>query len=92
MFFCRGFTAGLNLRKWDDNKERAWTMQRIYLSEENKKIAGICGGIGEDFDIDPILVRLGFIFMALATGIIPLVVTYLVAWLILMQEILMEVI
>ena len=55
-------------------------MKRIYLSKENKKITGLCGGIGEAYDADPVLVRLGFIFMALATGIIPLVVTYIVAW------------
>ncbi len=57
-------------------------MKRIYRSQEDKKIAGIMGGLGELFDIDPTLVRLLFVFIGLATGIIPLVVAYLVGWII----------
>ena len=57
-------------------------MKRIYRSQEDKKIAGILGGLGELFDIDPTLVRLLFVFIGLATGIIPLVVAYLVGWII----------
>ena len=57
-------------------------MKKIYRSQEDKKIAGILGGLGELFDIDPTLVRLLFVFIGLATGIIPLVVAYLVGWII----------
>jgi phage shock protein PspC (stress-responsive transcriptional regulator) len=34
------------------------------------------------FDIDPTLLRLLFVFIGLATGIIPLIVAYLVGWII----------
>lgn len=61
-------------------------MKRIYLSKENKKIIGLCGGIGESFDVDPVLVRLGVIFMALATAIIPVVATYFIAWFIVPEK------
>ena len=57
-------------------------MKRIYRSQVDKKIAGILGGLGELFDIDPTLLRLLFVFIGLATGIIPLVVAYLVGWII----------
>jgi phage shock protein C len=57
-------------------------MKRIYRSQENKKIAGIMGGLGELFDIDPTLLRLLFVFIGLATGVIPLIVAYLVGWII----------
>ncbi len=57
-------------------------MKRIYRSEEDKKIAGILGGLGELFDIDPTLCRLLFVFIGLATGMIPLAVAYLVGWII----------
>ncbi|HPI32392.1 MAG TPA: PspC domain-containing protein, partial [candidate division Zixibacteria bacterium] len=30
---------------------------RLYRSAENKVIAGVCGGLGEYFDVDPNLVR-----------------------------------
>jgi phage shock protein PspC (stress-responsive transcriptional regulator) len=41
-------------------------------------IAGICGGMGTVYDIDPTLIRLGLVFLGLATGIVPLLVTYVV--------------
>jgi phage shock protein C len=57
-------------------------MKKIYRSQEDKKIAGILGGLGELFDIDPTLLRLVFVFVGLATGIIPLIVAYLIGWII----------
>jgi phage shock protein C len=57
-------------------------MKRIYRSQEDKKIAGILGGLGELFDIDPTLLRLLFVFIGLATGVVPLIVAYLVGWII----------
>jgi len=57
-------------------------MKRIYRSQEDRKIAGILGGLGELFDIDPTLLRLLFVFIGLATGVIPLAVAYLIGWII----------
>lgn len=33
-------------------------MKRLYRSRKNKVIAGVCGGIAEYFDVDPVLIRL----------------------------------
>ena len=35
--------------------------KRLYKSNENKMVCGVCGGIAEYFDIDPTLVRLGWV-------------------------------
>ncbi len=43
-------------------------MKRLYKIEQGKKIAGVCGGIAEDFDIDPTLVRIGWVIGAFAFG------------------------
>lgn len=43
-------------------------MKKLYRSESNRMIAGVCGGIAEYFDIDPTLVRLGFVLFCLAGG------------------------
>ena len=43
-------------------------MKQLYKSNTNKKVAGVCGGIGEYFDIDPTLVRLGFVALSLLAG------------------------
>ncbi len=42
--------------------------KQLYKSSTNKKIAGVCGGIGEYFDIDPTLVRLGFVALSFMFG------------------------
>ena len=55
-------------------------MKRYKRSRKDRKIAGVCGGLGELLDWDPTLIRLAFILLVLPTGIIPLVVVYLVAW------------
>lgn len=57
-------------------------MKRLHLSKTNKKIFGVCGGIGETYDIDPTLIRLIVVFLCLATAIVPIAATYIVAWLI----------
>jgi len=57
-------------------------MKKLYRSQTNKKIAGICGGIGEMFEIDPTLIRLIFVFVGLATGILPIIIAYIVGWII----------
>ena len=43
-------------------------MKKLYRSESNRVIAGVCGGIAEYFEIDPTLVRLGFVIFSLAGG------------------------
>jgi phage shock protein PspC (stress-responsive transcriptional regulator) len=55
-------------------------MKKLYLSETDKKVGGVCGGIGETYDFDPTLIRLIFVFVDLATGIVPLLIAYVVAW------------
>jgi len=57
-------------------------MRKLYISKTDSKIFGVCGGIGEAYDIDPTLVRLIVFFLCLATGVAPLLLTYLAAWII----------
>jgi phage shock protein C len=47
-------------------------------------IAGVCGGLGEYFGIDPTLVRLLFVFAALFAG--PGIVAYLILMLVVPEE------
>lgn len=44
--------------------------KRLCKSDTNKVIAGVCGGIGEYFDIDPLIPRLIFVFTSGATLIV----------------------
>ena len=51
----------------------------MYRSDKNKVLAGVLGGLGEYFEVDPVLLRLVFVFLLLATAILPGVIAYLVA-------------
>ena len=55
------------------------TMKRLYKSRKNKVIAGVFGGIGEYFDIDPVVLRLPWILLVIFTGLIPGIFAYLIA-------------
>jgi len=57
-------------------------MERLYRSRREKKIAGLCGGIAELIDADPTLIRLGLLLLCFVTGVFPVVLTYLIAWMI----------
>ncbi len=57
-------------------------MKHLYLSSTDKKLAGVCGGLGEYFEADPTIIRLATAVIAIITGVIPMVIGYLVAWLI----------
>lgn len=42
-------------------------MKRL-VKTDNKMIFGVCGALGEYFNIDPVLIRIGFVLAALALG------------------------
>lgn len=42
--------------------------KRLRRSNENKVIAGVCGGIAEYFDMDPTLIRLAWILFCALGG------------------------
>ncbi len=44
------------------------TQKRLYRSESDKVIAGVCGGIGNYFGIDPTIIRVIFVLIAFAGG------------------------
>jgi phage shock protein C len=39
--------------------------KKLYRSRQNRWIGGICGGIGEYFDVDPVLIRVAFLLVAI---------------------------
>ena len=53
--------------------------KKLQLSATDKKIAGVCGGIAEYFNIDSLIVRI--VFIALALGGSVGIWIYLLVWL-----------
>ncbi|SHH00346.1 phage shock protein C (PspC) family protein [Anaerosphaera aminiphila DSM 21120] len=55
--------------------------RKLYRSSRDCKIAGVCGGIAEYFDIDPSIVRILWLVLSVFYG--AGVVLYIACWLIL---------
>lgn len=54
-------------------------MKKLYRSRESSVIAGLCGGLGEYFNIDPVIIRILFI----VTGIWGMgILLYVIGWVI----------
>lgn len=54
-------------------------MKKLYRSNQDRKIAGICGGLGEYFGVDPTIFRIIFVIAALPGGV-PGILLYVVLW------------
>jgi phage shock protein PspC (stress-responsive transcriptional regulator) len=60
-------------------------IKRLYRSNEDKMIAGVCAGIAEYFELDPTLVRIGYILMCVFTAFTG-VAAYLILWIVVPQR------
>jgi phage shock protein C len=54
-------------------------VKRLYRSRTNKVFAGICGGLGEYFEVDPVVVRVGWVVVSTVTGVLPGILAYIIA-------------
>lgn len=60
------------------------TARKLYRSRTDRKVAGVCGGLGEYFNVDPTLIRVLFVLAALPGG--PGLVLYIVLALVMPEE------
>ena len=58
--------------------------KKLYRSKKDKMIAGVCGGIAEYFDIDPILARLLGVLFVLSGG--AGIIAYIIAWIVIPEN------
>lgn len=54
-------------------------MKKLYRSSSNKIFAGILGGLGEYFEVDPAILRLLWILVVIFTGVVPGILAYIIA-------------
>src|SRR6185503_14233188 len=54
---------------------------RLVRSRTDKRIAGVCGGLAEYFEVDPTIMRVAWVVVSIVVGAVVFgVVAYLVAW------------
>jgi len=52
----------------------------------NRQIAGVCGGLGEYFDIDPTMVRVVYVLLSIFSAAFPGILVYLLLWLLIPER------
>lgn len=57
-------------------------MKKLYRSKTNKTFTGLLGGIGEYLNIDPVIIRIIFIFLLIVSGVWPAILVYILGWLV----------
>ncbi len=58
--------------------------KKLYRSRTDRKIAGVCGGLAQYFNVDPTVVRIGMIVLALPGG--PSILIYVLLWVVMPEE------
>ncbi|HLS53809.1 MAG TPA: PspC domain-containing protein [Tissierellaceae bacterium] len=61
--------------------------KKLYRSREDRMLAGVCGGIGEYFNIDPTIIRLIWAILSIPTAFFGGVVLYIIAAVIIPEKI-----
>jgi len=56
-------------------------VRKLKRSQTDRRLGGVCGGLGDYFDIDPVVFRLLFVLLCLPGGF-PGLVPYLICWIV----------
>ena len=59
-------------------------VQQLYRSRTHKVLGGVCGGLGEYFGLDPVLVRILTVLMFMLPGVG--ILAYIIAWIIIPER------
>ena len=62
------------------------TVKRLYRSRSERKLVGVCGGIGEYLDVDPTIARVLYLLGTIMTGFFPGIFIYFALALIMPEE------
>ncbi len=57
---------------------------QLARSKSDRMIVGVCGGLANYFNIDPVIVRLVFVVAVLFGGVSPLI--YIILWIVMPEE------
>ena len=60
--------------------------RKLIRSRSDRRIAGVCGGLGEYLGVDTTVVRLIWFFVTFVSGIVPGILVYVLAWIIVPEE------
>lgn len=53
--------------------------RKLYRSRTDRMIWGVLGGLGQYFNVDPVIFRLIYVVLVIATGVMPGILLYIIA-------------
>jgi phage shock protein PspC (stress-responsive transcriptional regulator) len=60
-------------------------LKRLTRPKEGRKLAGVCAGIANYFEVDPVVIRVFWIFLLIPGGL-PGLIPYILCWIIIPEE------
>lgn len=60
--------------------------RRLYRTRKDSMLGGVCGGIANYFDLDPTLVRIGYLLLSVLSAGFPGILVYIILWIVIPQE------
>ena len=61
-------------------------VKKLHRSKKNRVIAGVCGGLAEYLDTDPVLIRVLWVLITIFSGFVLGIIAYLVCWVIIPEK------
>jgi phage shock protein PspC (stress-responsive transcriptional regulator) len=59
--------------------------KRLYRSKTDRMIAGVCGGLAEYFNVDPVIIRIIALILLLPGGL-PGIIPYVILWIVVPEK------
>ena len=60
--------------------------KQLRRSVHNRVIGGVCGGLAEYFDLDPVAVRVGYVLLSVLSTVFPGFLVYVLLWLLIPER------
>lgn len=64
--------------------EQEASVRKIFRSRKDRVIAGVCGGVAEHFNVDPVWVRIGWVLCVFAKGLG--LIAYVLCWILIPEK------
>ena len=61
-------------------------VKHLYRDPNKGLVAGVLAGLGEYLKVDPTVLRVAFLLLTFLTAIVPMVLFYLAAWIIVPEQ------
>lgn len=62
------------------------TRKNRLTRSDDRVLAGVCGGIADYFDLDPVLIRVAYVLLSLVSAGFPGILLYIILWVVMPER------